>query len=343
MKPEIRGLKKLINLSISGAQMGLRMGFASGCSFFFSVLLGRTFNSGEDNYVGGLWSVISSIVVIQSHIEGSYKAAWLRFLGTLLGAIAAGLYANITSSITINLMIGLFFITLVCYIFQLFDSFRLANLTSAIVLILWAMTPEKNPWLFSFLRLVDSIIGTFFALLAIHLIFPSCVRKELDPLYIQIIEQIRSLFSSNVSYPDSWLHVNLEKLSNRIKKIEQESATDFILGSHSTRLSLHNHILKMAEIIKTIPKISSIPGFEAHKLKLLNYLDQLIMKIKNLAYESSTEELRDSFIEFKRAFAKYSKEKSNSSDSLDERSYDFIFYNAIKELTEELELVLGKT
>jgi uncharacterized membrane protein YccC len=57
------------------------------CGFYFTSLF-----HGASAGIGGLWSLISGIVVLQSTRRNTWSSACLRILGTLVGSIISAAY-----------------------------------------------------------------------------------------------------------------------------------------------------------------------------------------------------------------------------------------------------------
>lgn len=171
-------------------KLALKTGIAASISLFlglgFSKILER-----PDTLVSGLWCVMASIVVLQAQLGGTYKAAWVRFLGVLVGTIVGGIF---TSYIGVNYPLGLgisiFFTIVICSLLNIKESFRIASLSTAVVIILGGLNPTINPWIFSLFRFLDSCIGILVAVFVAHVLWP---EKATENLRLNIVKTLKMI------------------------------------------------------------------------------------------------------------------------------------------------------
>ncbi len=168
--------KKL--LAITEAKQAVKTGLAASISLVLGLAF-ATYYDRPDTMVSGLWSVMTAIVVMQANIGGTYGAAWIRFLGVLVGSIAGGLFINLIGSDTVSLGISVFCTIVICSLLNIKDSFRIAGLSTAVIIISDSQHPEINPWLFSLYRFLDSCIGIFVALAISRFLWPAKAIEEI--------------------------------------------------------------------------------------------------------------------------------------------------------------------
>lgn len=160
-------------------KLALKTGIAASLALFLGLALSTIFER-PDVMVGGLWCVMTAIVVLQLQLGGTYKAAWVRFLGVLVGSIVGSLsiyFLNIDD--IVNLGISIFFTIIICSILNIKDSFRIASLSTAVIIILGEHNPTVNPWVFSLFRFLDSCIGIIVAVFVAHVIWPERASENL--------------------------------------------------------------------------------------------------------------------------------------------------------------------
>lgn len=130
--------------------------------------------------VAGLWCVISGIIVLQVFIEESFSAAWLRILGSFVGATMSFIFAMLMGYNIPALLICVFFTVMLTSVFKIKQAFRLASLTAAIVIIIGIVEPTVSPFMNASSRFLESAIGTVIAIIITGLFFP--LRKKLNLL-----------------------------------------------------------------------------------------------------------------------------------------------------------------
>lgn len=119
--------------------------------------------------IGGLWAVISGIVVTQATLVDTKSSALLRILGSFIGAVFSALYLLVlpVNPLGVAILIGI--TVFICQAISIPSHGRLAAITVAVVMIVSAVNPEINPVLNAALRFADSVIGSLIALLVIRM------------------------------------------------------------------------------------------------------------------------------------------------------------------------------
>lgn len=163
------GLKKIT--AATEAKIAFKTGLAASISLIIGVSYTQILER-PDTLVSGLWCVMASIVVMQAHLGGTYRAAWIRFLGVLIGSTAGAFLINLIGPGPISLGISVFLTIVLCALLNIKDSFRIAGLSTAVIIIMGGLHPLTNPWLFSFYRFLDSCIGILIAVIIARLIWP---------------------------------------------------------------------------------------------------------------------------------------------------------------------------
>lgn len=180
--PEVYAPKTTFMRTLLGkieVKLAAKTGIAASLALFLGVAFSNIFDR-PDVLVSGLWCVMASIVVLQAQLGGTYKAAWVRFFGVLVGSIVGSLfisYWNIDNPIYLG--VGIFFTIIICSLLSLKDSFRIGALSTAVIIILGSHHPEVNPWIFGFFRFVDSCIGIIVAVFVAHVIWPERASENL--------------------------------------------------------------------------------------------------------------------------------------------------------------------
>ena len=132
--------------------------------FYFTGLF-----HGRSSSIGGLWSLIAAIVVLQATSRDTWKSAASRVLGTLIGSAIAGFYLYLLPFSPIGMAVSIGFTVLLCQALNVPDHGRLAAGTVALIMVLSTANPELPPFTNAALRFVESAIGAGIAVLAVLL------------------------------------------------------------------------------------------------------------------------------------------------------------------------------
>ena len=109
--------------------------------------------------IGGLWALISGIVVFQATRREASAAAWLRVVGTAIGAIMSGAYLCLLPFSVIGMAVCIAVTVLLCGLFGIPDDGRLASITVAVIMVVSTVEPSVPPLTNAMLRFVESCIG----------------------------------------------------------------------------------------------------------------------------------------------------------------------------------------
>jgi uncharacterized membrane protein YccC len=119
--------------------------------------------------LGGLWALISGIVVLQATRRETWASAWLRVLGTLVGAAISGVYLTLLPVNPLGMAVAIGVTVLLCQFIGIPDHARLAALTVAVIMVISSLHPEVNPVVNAVLRFIESCIGTALAVMMVLL------------------------------------------------------------------------------------------------------------------------------------------------------------------------------
>ncbi len=122
---------------------------------------------GASASLGGLWSAISGIVVLQATQRDTWTSAWLRLVGTAIGSIISAAYLTVLAFSPIGMAASVFATVLVCYGARIPDHARLAAITVTVIMVTASINPALNPIENAALRFSESCIGIAMAVLAV--------------------------------------------------------------------------------------------------------------------------------------------------------------------------------
>ena len=126
--------------------------------------------------LGGVWSVVSGIVVLQATLEDTRGSAALRVLGTFIGAAISAVYLVLLPFSAIGMAACVGVTVLFCLAVGVPDHARLAAVTVVIILAVSVAAPSLSPVTNAVLRFLESCIGAGIAMLAV-LLLPRRERK----------------------------------------------------------------------------------------------------------------------------------------------------------------------
>lgn len=180
------------------------------------------------NLISGLWCTLAAIVVLQARLGGTYKAAWIRLSGVILGSFLGALCTILLGSNPLSLGATLFFTVLVCFFLNIDDSIRIACLSVSAVMVLWGLTPSTSPWDFAFFRGVDSLLGILIAVVIARILWPSQATEKLSSNLVQIISNLRTLIFITTRGDSNSTKIDADYLNSK-KEIDSLLQDNFVI------------------------------------------------------------------------------------------------------------------
>lgn len=145
------------------------------CGFYFTTIFHE-----PTSLVGGLWAVISAIIVIEATHTQTFNSAKKRIIGTLIGAIISGVYLLFFQFTIIGFLIAIGTGVVICLLLKLPDSIKLTCITISVVVIVSTISKDLHPFINAGLRFVESAIGTLAAVL-VALGYEKFTNKKIKP------------------------------------------------------------------------------------------------------------------------------------------------------------------
>jgi uncharacterized membrane protein YccC len=122
---------------------------------------------GSSASIGGVWSAISGVVVLQATRRDTWSSAWLRILGTLIGSVISVACLTVLPFSPIAMAGCIFATVLLCHAVRIPDHARLAAITVSVIMVTTSLNPTLNPIQNAALRFSEACIGTTMAVLAV--------------------------------------------------------------------------------------------------------------------------------------------------------------------------------
>lgn len=157
-----------LNLKTDAIRASIQIGLVSLLAYLIGFHLTALFH-GATASIGGLWSAISGIVVLQTTRHDTWSSASLRVVGTAVGSIISGLYLSLLPFSAVGLCAATVLTVLVCYGLRIADHARLAAITVSVIMVTASLNPTMNALENAALRFGESCIGTALAVLAVIL------------------------------------------------------------------------------------------------------------------------------------------------------------------------------
>ncbi len=122
--------------------------------------------------IGGLWSVISAILVLEATSPETYISAKNRLLGTFFGALVSGGYLFFFSFTIFSFVVAIGVGVLVCFLFGHPQNIKLCGITISVVVLSSTIGHDLHPFTNAGLRFAESAIGTAVAIIVVLIALP---------------------------------------------------------------------------------------------------------------------------------------------------------------------------
>jgi uncharacterized membrane protein YgaE (UPF0421/DUF939 family) len=336
----------------------IKSGIAASISLFvgawFSTLLNR-----PDTLISGLWCVVSAIVVLQAHIGGTYRAAWERFLGVLIGSILGCTLFYFMGDNPLSLGVAICATVLVCTFLNIQESVRIACLTVAVIMIL-SSSHHISIWWYGLYRFLDSCLGIFIAMLIAHILWPAEATEKIEYNIAKALSSLSKLFHIAVDLdPESERHEKLfQTLKEEVNELLVDSRDNFEdarleITLRESKLEDWNLLLKLLQ--ESLDAIITIKQLPKSKLNLI-LDDALLTKLKdfieiteasfqqlswafdenNKVLENSLDELPTSFNDLKEDLVRFRGTRATRQFDWKEIEGFFVFFYSIGMVAEEI-------
>lgn len=227
----------------------LKTAIKMGITAMLSLYIGLHFTNlieRPDPLASALWCVIASIVVLQTNIGGTYQAIFNRLIGVFIGSVTGALFASLLGLEAISLGFAIVVTIILCSMGHLTDSYRIAALSVAAVMIPWNLHPLISPWVFAFFRFIDTFMGVMIAMAVVHSIWPSEATTKMRRNLSTILSLIEQLYHDTLVF-----HGHLQQ--ERQKRGETDLVSEVNGLLMQTRLMLNEAKLEVLLQSSTIP------------------------------------------------------------------------------------------
>ena len=148
---------------VPALQLSTRAAAGAALSYAIALLLELQFP---------IFAMIAAVIVTDLSTAETRTLAWRRLTGTAIGGVMGPLLAVLLPGGALTIGLGVFLSMFVSHLMRLPEAARIAGYLCAIVLLEFS----ADPWMYSFWRLVETVIGIAVAYL-ISLV-PRLIRTE---------------------------------------------------------------------------------------------------------------------------------------------------------------------
>ncbi len=127
--------------------------------------------------IGGLWAMISAVIIEHVHYQEMLKNARTRLLGTLIGVLISLLGFSLMGYHYSSFFICMLVSVIVCAILKL-SVYRLCCITVAIMFAVSQVGGYVSPWANCLSRFLESLTGIIVALILASLVY--FIREKFD-------------------------------------------------------------------------------------------------------------------------------------------------------------------
>lgn len=340
--------------------LALRAGVAASFALIVELLFGAYFPR-PDRLISGLWCVVTAIIVSQSNLGSTLKAAKNRFLGVFIGCILGGLFTTYFGANILSVGISISLTVIICSIMNLQDSLRIASLSVAVVMLLWGIQQSLSPWTFAFYRFIDSCLGIIVAITVSHLIFPSAAFTEMRHCAANALMLMNELYHSiiRLEFQDSKLRdavdaksADIKEALNDAKQRFEESKLEMLTDSSNIDQwsLLINHLERTYELILGLEAVFNTSTKEMMSSSLEERLKDLTLQTEKtmvlLATEveseqaiSATDSLAKELSLLNDELLRYRTTRTTRQFELPDVQNFFVLFYSLRAIAEELQKI----
>jgi len=303
----------------------------------------------------GYWAVISAVIVMQSSIGAAIGAAWSRMAGTAIGAFIGMLFMMFWGINIPSLGLALTMTVLVCAFLRLLNSYRLAGVTVAIVMLVGR---ADEPWIVALHRFLEVSLGVVVALLVSVFIWPSRARKNLHNGIVDVIVLLHSLYLAGVSRYMKGIERSTDELRTRVSAIVRSNENIMNQMMYEPRLGpehkelllllmMHTHrILHAVDALEPVVRESAgnslSSRYEPELGNLVNLIgtsmEKLADEVRSWEFPLPGEELSLAISALEAKTTEVRKARLTEAHDLEEILHFYSFFQSLRNLGRELDM-----
>ena len=341
-------------------KLAIKTGIAAALSLILGVRFAQTLGH-PYALVSGTWCVLSTFVVLQAHLGGTYQKAWERFLGTLTGSFMGALFTSLFGTTPLALGIGIVLTIITLSLFNLKDSIRIACLSVSVVTILRSLNPDVSAWTFGLFRFLDSTLGILIAVVVAHMIWPSEASVKIRFQFSQTLRSLNRQLRMVTKHPPQ---KNFDRLYQRLSyqiKLQIQHTKEYLEMSRMEILAKSRSIQGWQDLIHRLQNtfddfsaLSVFHEYEIHKIfdkKLSSAVDECIevtsRSIRVTEKMLKTQENPESFPDLQNAIDHLNDEINSFRTTRVEKKFQkteveqfFVFFYHLRSAMEQLRAIM---
>ncbi|WP_075882617.1 FUSC family protein [Candidatus Protochlamydia sp. W-9] len=312
-----------------------------------------------DIFTSGLWCVIASIFASLPTLGGTYKAIWNRFLGVLVGSAIGAFFASQWGAHPFVLGMAVFTTAIISFLCGLKESYRMACLSVAVIIVPWGMHPTLSPWAYAFYRFLDTCIGLGVAVFIAKAVWPSQAFTVMQKQMSDVLNQIRQAYeyivvsANHLNKSDAIsksLLNDVEQAFNQIHVNLEESKIELFVGFSPATLwvDLLGALERLWENVKDLKKVfnSVLEEIFDEELKreVCHLNEQIDFILKDLSENLKTGDTQYNYSQIpllqealNNQLVRFRETKNTKKYSLDRVETYFVFFYNLKSILNELQ------
>lgn len=150
-----------------GYQTALQIALVSLASYICGEAVTGYFHSASAK-TGGMWAVMSAVVVLQQFRGESVPRVWRLIVATLIGSLVGAAYLSTLGFSAFGLAVSVFLAVIACHALRLPPEANHAALSVGVVMVVTSLHPGLHPLHSAALRFAEACIGTAVSVLAVR-------------------------------------------------------------------------------------------------------------------------------------------------------------------------------
>ena len=310
-------------------KLAIKTGVVAALSWFIGESISHI-GGRPTSLLSGLWCVVAAIVVVQDHLGGAYKVAIARASGIAIGSVLGALFTQLLGATPLSLGTAVMLTVLICSLFLLKDSYRIASLSVAVVMVSWEFKPDISPWIFSVYRFLDSLVGIAIALVVVQLLWPTEATQTMRKNIAKTINQLSQLYRLSLSMvPPDEQEDSSRPLVKAIEKLLVDNQTFFEeakmeLVTKSTKVEAWAFLIEHLQgLLDSILALQSVYNKDVYAI----FDQELVRQLHNLVRqtERAFQRLSNMLMSVEPA-----KDVVDLSDSLEKLRQELIRFRAVR-------------
>lgn len=160
------------------------------------------------------YAVIAAIIVMSSTHGSTLTLGIQRIIGTVIGTVSGAIIAAILGSNFWSLGICVFLSIFLTSYWKFTEAAKIAGYVSAIVI----LSHNQSPWLYTWGRYLETLLGIGVALLVNNLIFPASAGAELRRCLSQTLTDLEQFYGLVIecAFTGNYDHPRVDELKSTI-------------------------------------------------------------------------------------------------------------------------------